>query len=104
MSARPLIPADLTDRYEFHEWRNAIAVRSGACSQEWQDVLTVLRGFRILRSEIGEIGVKGGAGGGCPVLAVGMKKPLFIDDSQAPAGAAGFAPIGRSNRNRRRAT
>jgi hypothetical protein len=223
MSARHLIPADLTDRYEFHEWRNAIAVLSGAYSQEWQDVLTVLRGFRILRSDIGEIGVKGGgkskvairmdtmfralgwrprefdtrirvddteraspthevdcfkarvavelewnnktefydrdlnnfrllfdlrvtdvgiiitrsdelqgifdamgkgssygptttilskllrkleggAGGGCPVLAVGMKKPLFIDDIRDPAAAAGFAPIERSNRNRRRAT
>ena len=55
-----LIPKELFEFYEFHEWRNAIAVLNGAFPQEWADILTVLAEFRILRSDIGELGEKGG--------------------------------------------
>jgi hypothetical protein len=55
-----LIPQDLFEFYEFHEWRNAIAVLSGAFPGEWADILEVLAAFRILRSDIGELGEKGG--------------------------------------------
>lgn len=55
-----LIPKDLFEFYEFHEWRNAIAVLSGAYPDEWASILEVLALFRILRSDIGEVGVKGG--------------------------------------------
>ena len=55
-----LIPKGLFELYEFHEWRNAIAVLSGAFPDEWTDILEVLADFRILRSDIGEFGEKGG--------------------------------------------
>jgi Restriction endonuclease BglII len=47
-----LIPKELFDLYEFHEWRNAIAVLSAAYPEEWADILTVLASFRLLRSDI----------------------------------------------------
>lgn len=55
-----LIPDALREYYEFHEWRNAIAVMSGAFPNEWADLLEVLAAFRLLRSDIGEFGEKGG--------------------------------------------
>lgn len=47
-----LIPKELLDLYEFHEWRNAIAVLSAAYPDQWADILTVLSGFRLLRSDL----------------------------------------------------
>jgi hypothetical protein len=55
-----LIPDALGELYEFHEWRNAIAVLRSAYPKEWADILEVLADFRILRSDIGEKGEKGG--------------------------------------------
>jgi hypothetical protein len=55
-----LIPGDLIALYDFHEWRNALAVLSAAFPIEWNDITTVLREFRILRTDIGEFGEKGG--------------------------------------------
>lgn len=55
-----LIPNGLLEFYEFHEWRNAIAVLRSAYPQEWTDILEILAEFRILRSDIGEKGEKGG--------------------------------------------
>jgi len=55
-----LIPPELLEFYEFHEWRNAIAVLSAAYPQQWTDILTALANFRILRTDIGEQGEKGG--------------------------------------------
>jgi len=55
-----LIPTALFEFYEFHEWRNATAVLRSAFPREWSDILEVLADFRILRSDIGEKGVKGG--------------------------------------------
>jgi hypothetical protein len=57
---RELIPENLFEFYEFHEWRNAIAVLNGAFPHEWADILEVLAAYRILRSDIGEVGEKGG--------------------------------------------
>ena len=36
-----LIPKELFDLYEFHEWRNAIAVLSAAYPEEWADILSL---------------------------------------------------------------
>jgi hypothetical protein len=47
-----LIPKDLFELYEFHEWRNAVAVLSAAYPEEWSDILSVLSDFRLLRSDI----------------------------------------------------
>ncbi len=46
------VPPDILQGYEVHEWRNAVAVLEGAHPAEWQDILTVLRSFRLRRSNI----------------------------------------------------
>lgn len=75
-----LIPKELLEFYEFHEWRNAIAVLSGAFPMEWRDILDVLSKFRILRSDIGEVGEKGG---GKSKVAIRMDR-MFRDLEWAP--------------------
>jgi len=52
MSTLHLVPGDICDRYHVKEWRNAAGVLSTACPAEWLDVQEVLRGFRLLKSEI----------------------------------------------------
>ncbi len=52
MSAVHLVPDDLRQRYHVKEWRNAAGVLSTACPAEWQDMLDVLRDFRLLKSEV----------------------------------------------------
>lgn len=52
MSTEHLIPDDIHDLYEVHEWRNASAVLKEAHPAEWRDLIDVLRGFRLRRSDI----------------------------------------------------
>jgi len=52
MSTEYLIPSDISERYHVREWRNATGILVTACKTEWQEILTVLREFRLLRSEI----------------------------------------------------
>lgn len=52
MSVSRLIPSDLRSKYEWREWRNALAVLRGAHPREWKELLEVLRDFRLLRSSI----------------------------------------------------
>jgi hypothetical protein len=52
MSTLHLIPKDIADLYEVHEWRNAAGVISTAHSNEWDDIQHALRSFVLLRSEI----------------------------------------------------
>jgi hypothetical protein len=52
ISTEHLVPADLLAHYRVKEWRNAVGVLSTACPEEWQDIIAVLRGFRLLRSQI----------------------------------------------------
>jgi hypothetical protein len=52
MSTEHLVPQDLRERYHVREWRNAAGVLTTACPSEWADIIDVLRGFRLLRSEI----------------------------------------------------
>jgi hypothetical protein len=47
-----LVPADIQQRYEVREWRNAAAVLKEANPAEWADILEVLRGFSLLASDI----------------------------------------------------
>jgi hypothetical protein len=65
-----LIPPDLAEAYEVHEWRNAAGVLSTAHPKEWQDVIAVLRAFEFKRSEL----LKGG--GGKSVIATRIDKFL----------------------------
>jgi hypothetical protein len=52
MANQSIVPADIAERYEVHEWRNGVAILAAAHAQEWSDVLAVLRGFKLLRSDI----------------------------------------------------
>lgn len=52
MATEHLVPADLRERYRVREWRNAAGVLATACPDEWQDIIAVLAGFKLLRSEI----------------------------------------------------
>lgn len=52
MSTLHLVPDDILERYHVKEWRNAAGILATSCSDEWQDVQDVLRGFQLLRSEI----------------------------------------------------
>lgn len=47
-----LIPDDVAALYEVHEWHHASAVLSAAHPDEWNDLLAVLREFRLYRSEV----------------------------------------------------
>lgn len=60
MTSTHIFPPDILERYEVQEWRNACAVLSVAHPEEWADIIALLRQFRLLRSDIGETGVKGG--------------------------------------------
>ena len=52
MSTLHLVPEDLRALYLVHEWRNATGILETACKAEWQDIVEVLRAFRLLRSEV----------------------------------------------------
>ena len=52
MANQPLVPDDITERFEVHEWRNGLAILSAAHSDEWTNILEVLRGFTLLKSDV----------------------------------------------------
>lgn len=52
MSTVHLVPADLRELYDVREWRNAAGVLTTACPQEWNDIVAILREFRLYRSEV----------------------------------------------------
>lgn len=52
MSTLHIVPDDIRESYHVKEWRNATGVLATACPTEWQDVQDVLRGFRLLKSEV----------------------------------------------------
>ena len=52
MANHPLVPADIAARYEVHEWRNGLAILAGAHPDEWNDIVQVLRGFTLLKSDV----------------------------------------------------
>lgn len=47
-----LVPPDLRDLYEVHEWRNAAGVLATSAPNEWSEIQAALRAFRLYRSEI----------------------------------------------------
>jgi hypothetical protein len=47
-----LLPDFIRTYYEVHEWKHAIAILSQDFPEEWQDIIDVLMGFRLLRSSI----------------------------------------------------
>jgi len=52
MPTEHLIPDDLREMYHVKEWHNAAGVLATACPEEWDEIITVLREFRLLRSQV----------------------------------------------------
>jgi len=52
MATIHLVPDDIREKYEVHEWRNACGVLTTAFPNEWADILVVLRAFTLKKSEI----------------------------------------------------
>lgn len=46
------IPQFVADHYEIHEWRHATAILQNDFQQEWLEIINVLSGFRLHKSEI----------------------------------------------------
>jgi Restriction endonuclease BglII len=80
MNCADLVPPDLHKFYDFREWRNPCAVLSVAFPNEWADILSVLKEFRIVRTDIGEAGTKGG---GKSLVAIRMDQ-MFLAKGWKP--------------------
>jgi Restriction endonuclease BglII len=52
MENHSFIPKDIAERYDVREWRNGFAILSSARPAEWAEILQVLQGFTLLRSDI----------------------------------------------------
>ncbi len=52
MTTEHLVPDDLRELYHVREWRNATGILATACPDEWEEIVDVLRTFRLLRSEV----------------------------------------------------
>lgn len=50
------VPKELSELYEIHEWRHAAVILASDFPQEWHDIIEVLSGFRLKRSEMLEGG------------------------------------------------
>jgi hypothetical protein len=48
----PLFPEFIAEHYEIKEWRPASAILASDYPDEWADILEVLAGFRLFRSEV----------------------------------------------------
>ena len=56
MQNHPMIPAVIAERYDIREWRNGFAILAAARPKEWAEILEVLEGFTLLRSDIANPG------------------------------------------------
>jgi hypothetical protein len=65
------LPRYITDHYEVHEWRHASAILEKDFPQEWKDILYVLSGFRLKKSDILT------PGGGKSPIAQGIDAQFF---------------------------
>jgi len=52
MTTKHLIPSDISDLYEVHEWRNAAGVFFTAHIDEWNEVMEALRKFRFSTADV----------------------------------------------------
>lgn len=52
MANHPIVPPDIAARYEVHEWRNGLAILAAAHAEEWANIVEVLRGFTLLKSDV----------------------------------------------------
>lgn len=70
MTTLHLVPADIADVYEVHEWRNAAGILATACPTEWTELQIALRSFRLMRSEVMK------AGGNRSLIVERLERPL----------------------------
>lgn len=75
MPTTHLIPTDVAEIYEAHEWRNAAGVLTTATPAEWAEILVALRAFRLMRSE---------------VVAKGKNRSKIVDRLETPLKAMGW--------------
>lgn len=47
-----IIPSDLRDKFEFHNFGHALEILPQACSEEWKDLLNALRALSIPLAEV----------------------------------------------------
>ena len=47
-----LLPSFVRENYEVHEWKHACAILNGDLPDEWEDIVSVLSKFRLLKSWI----------------------------------------------------
>jgi hypothetical protein len=52
MANQSIVPAAISALFEVHEWRNGLAILAAAHSDEWADIVAVLLGFTLRKSEI----------------------------------------------------
>ncbi len=52
MANHPIVPPEIAARFEVHEWRNGLAILSAAHRDEWENIVEVLRGFILFKSDI----------------------------------------------------
>lgn len=46
------VPIDLLELYEMHEWRHATAILATDFPVEWVEIVEILRGFRLRKSDV----------------------------------------------------
>jgi len=51
-----IVPADVRQRYETHEWRHASAILAKDFAEQWKDIIAVLRGFTLRKADMLEGG------------------------------------------------
>lgn len=70
MTTDHLVPPDIAELYEIHEWRNAVGVLQTAYPDEWADIQACLRAFRLHETEILK------AGGARSSIVARLEQPL----------------------------
>lgn len=65
-----LLPKFIRDNYDVHEWRHACAILRHDFSEQWEDVVSVLSGFRFHRAQI-EV-----SGGGKSLVSASLEAAL----------------------------
>jgi hypothetical protein len=56
MAALSLIPQNIRENFELHEWRHACAILATDFPEEWKDILDLLQDFRLCKSWITDPG------------------------------------------------
>lgn len=51
-----LLPKDILDKYEVHEWKHACAILKGDFPKEWAEIIELLRNFKLCKSWLTEGG------------------------------------------------